>query len=218
MSGRFEGMSDAEWKLFEDIFPEKERKGRGMPAAHPRKVLNSLLFILVTGCRWCDLPQGPCWASKSSAHRWLKTWHSDGTIDKLKARILGAAQNGGLIQWNSGAVDGSFSSGKGGGAEVAYGYKGKGVLIHLLVDAQGMPLSAFSAPADEDERRHVEELLEAVEVKTGKARRPRKKVRRLAADKGYDSDALRNSLKEKGIQPQIPRKSNAKKDADGQSP
>ena len=95
MSGRFEGMSDAEWKLFEDIFPEKERKGRGMPAAHPRKVLNSLLFILTTGCRWCDLPQGPCWASKSSAHRWLKTWHSDGTIDKLKARILGAAQNGG---------------------------------------------------------------------------------------------------------------------------
>ena len=51
MPGRFEGMSDAEWELFEDIFPEKARKGRGMPAAHPRNVLNSLLFILMTGCR-----------------------------------------------------------------------------------------------------------------------------------------------------------------------
>ena len=28
-----------------------------------------------------------------------------------------------------------FPSGKGGVAEVAYGYKGKGVLIHLLVEA-----------------------------------------------------------------------------------
>ena len=104
-----------------------------------------------------------------------------------------------------------FPPGKGGGAEVAYGYKGKGILIHLLVDAQGMPLSAFSAPANEDERKHVGELLETVEVKTGKAGRPRKKVKRLAADKGYDSDALRNSLKDAGIQPQIPRKKNAKK-------
>lgn len=109
MSGRFEGMSDAEWKLFEDIFPEKERKGRGMPTAHPRNVLNSLLFILITGCRWCDLPQGPCWASKSSAHRWLKSWHSDGRLNELKARLLGAAENEGLICWKSGAADGSFS-------------------------------------------------------------------------------------------------------------
>jgi transposase len=94
---------------------------------------------------------------------------------------------------------------------VAHGYKGKGVLIHLLVDAEGMPLSACSAPANEDERKHVGKLLEAVAVKTGKAGRPRKNVRRLAADKGYDSDALRSFLKKKGIQPQIPRKRNAGK-------
>ena len=99
-----------------------------------------------------------------------------------------------------------FPCGKGGGPGVAHGYKGKGVLIHLLVDAEGMPLSACSAPANEDERKHVGKLLETVSVKTGKAGRPRKNVRRLAADKGYDADALRNFLKKKGIQPQIPRK------------
>ncbi len=31
MPGRFEGMSDAEWELFKNIFPEKARKGRGLP-------------------------------------------------------------------------------------------------------------------------------------------------------------------------------------------
>ena len=46
MIGRFEGMSDAEWELVEDIFPDKTKKICGMPAAHPRKVLNSLLSWL----------------------------------------------------------------------------------------------------------------------------------------------------------------------------
>ena len=78
--------------------------------------------------------------------------------------------------------------------------------MRLLVDADGMTISACSSPANGDESKHVSNLLETVAVKTGK-------VRRLAADKGYDADALRNFLNKKGIQPQIPRKRNG---ADGQ--
>ena len=110
MAGRFEGLSDLEWKLFEDIFPEPPKKrSRGMPPVPFRYVLNSLLYILITGCRWCDLPRGKIWASKSSAHRWLKRWLEDGTFEHLQSRILALANNQGLINWNYGAVDGSFS-------------------------------------------------------------------------------------------------------------
>lgn len=110
MAGRFEGLSDLEWKLFEDLFPQKlEKRGRGMPHTPFRYVLNSLLYILITGCRWCDLPQGKIWASKSSAHRWLKRWQEDGTLQSLQSRILGIAENRGMINWNYGAIDGSFS-------------------------------------------------------------------------------------------------------------
>ena len=91
MPGRFEGMSDAEWELFEGIFPEKARKGRGMPAQHPRKVLNSPLFILMTG------------------YLRLKAWHSDGRLKKLQALLVGTAQNEGLICWKSGSIYASFS-------------------------------------------------------------------------------------------------------------
>ncbi len=63
---------------------------------------------------------------------------------------------------------------------MAQGYKGKGVLIHLPADADGMTLEACSAPANEDERKHVGKLIETVAVKTGKAGRPRKNLRRLA--------------------------------------
>ena len=109
MAGRFEGLSDAEWKIFEDIFPRKEKRGRGRPAVSCRMILNSLLYILITGSRWCDLPRGPQWASKSSGHRRLKAWHDDGTLNEVKARLLGLAENEGRIRWDSGAVDGSFS-------------------------------------------------------------------------------------------------------------
>ncbi len=109
-----------------------------------------------------------------------------------------------------GRLTAHFSPGKRGGAEVAYGYKGKGVLLHLLVDAEGMPMSAVLTPANGDERKQVELLLETVEVKTGKPGRPPKKIKKIAGDKGYDSQKLREFLLNKGITPQIPRKKNAR--------
>ena len=57
MAGRFEGVSDLECKLFEDVLPkEPEKRGKGMPHVPFRAVLNTLLYVLITGCRWCDVP------------------------------------------------------------------------------------------------------------------------------------------------------------------
>lgn len=109
MAGRFEGLSDLEWKLFEDLFPKPEQRGRGMPHAPYRHLINTLMYILITGCRWCDVPRERQWASKSSAHRWLKRWNQDGTLALLQERIINIAQEQGLIRWEYGAVDGSFS-------------------------------------------------------------------------------------------------------------
>ena len=80
-----------------------------MPHTPFRYVLNSLLYILITGCRWCDLLLGGIWASKSSAHRCLKRWKEDGTFEHLQARILAIADSKGLINWDYEAIDGSFS-------------------------------------------------------------------------------------------------------------
>ena len=110
MAGRFEGLSDLEWHLFADIFPpEPTPRGRGMPHPPFRKVVNTLLYVLITGCRWSDLPRVPPWASKSAAHRGLQRWQADGTLAAMQARILGLAEEQGMIQWPYGAVDGAFS-------------------------------------------------------------------------------------------------------------
>jgi len=85
MAGTFDGLSDSEWKLFADLLPPEPRKlGRGTPHTPSRKVMNMRLYVLITGYRWCDVPFGPPWASKSAAHRWLQRWQADGTIASAK--------------------------------------------------------------------------------------------------------------------------------------
>jgi IS5 family transposase len=99
-----------------------------------------------------------------------------------------------------------FPPGKGGGEGVAYGRKGKGILIHTLTDATGMPLSTRTTPANGDERAQVLPLLDTLHVRTGKQGRPRKRLKVLAADKGYDAKDLRRRLRTRGIRPQIPKR------------
>ena len=99
-----------------------------------------------------------------------------------------------------------FPPGKGGGAGVAHGGKGKGILIHSLTDGGGMPLANRTTPANGDERAQVLPLLDAVKIRTGKRGRPRKRLKVVATDKGYDAKALRQQLRKRGIRAQIPKR------------
>ena len=96
-----------------------------------------------------------------------------------------------------------FPPGKGGGKEVAYGYKGKGILIHTLTDGNGMPLSSITTSANGSERQQVMPLIDRLLVKTNQPGKPRRRVKVLAADKGYDSKDLRAALR-KALQGKLP--------------
>ncbi|MGR0482612.1 MAG: hypothetical protein ACTFAL_14745 [Candidatus Electronema sp. V4] len=106
MSFSWEGLI---WQ--EDLRGNFSRKRRDKPGnacgLSAGKVLNSLLFILATGCRQCDLPRG---ASKSSSRRRLKAWHLDGALNELKTMILGIYGKRRIICWNYEDTDGSFSN------------------------------------------------------------------------------------------------------------
>ena len=110
MAGRFEGLSDVAWQLFADLFPSAfTPRGRGMPHTPFRLVVNTLLYVLITGCRWCDVPRGPQWGLKSAMHRWLQRWQADGTLAQMQARVLGIAEERGMVHCQYGAVAGAFS-------------------------------------------------------------------------------------------------------------
>ena len=69
-----------------------------------------------------------------------------------------------------------------------------------------MPLSTRTTPANGDERAQVFPLLDALHVRTGQRGRPRKRLKVLAADKGYDAKDLRHRLRNRGSRPQIPKR------------
>jgi transposase len=47
-------LSDAQWQRIKRLIQRPQRRGR--PRANEREVLNGILYVLSTGCRWEDLP------------------------------------------------------------------------------------------------------------------------------------------------------------------
>ena len=89
-------------------------------------------------------------------------------------------RNDRLEVWSRGAA--LFPQGIGGGDGVSYGYKGKGILIHSITDANGMPLVAITTPANGDERQQVLTMLAQIQLETGKRGNPKRRPKTLAAD------------------------------------
>jgi len=77
------------------------------------------------------------------------------------------------------------------GAEVGYGRKGKGTTIMLMVDGEGVPLSAFTTAATTSEVHAIETLVDE--------RVCDKVPERLLYDKAADADWLREALDVCGI-------------------
>ena len=94
---QFTGLTDTQWELLERLIPIRQFvRTKGHPPANPRYVLinpschlltcrvnNSICWILITGARWCDLPKGSQWGSRTTSHRWLGIWLKTGILEKL---------------------------------------------------------------------------------------------------------------------------------------
>jgi transposase len=93
--------------------------------------------------------------------------------------------------------------GKKGGAKVARTFRGSsGSRYHLAVDARGAPLAVRLSAGNENERRH---LLPLVDALLARGIRPGE----LWADRGYDSRALEQALRERQIEPRISKRRRA---------
>lgn len=75
--------------------------------------------------------------------------------------------------------------------------------IHLLTDANGVPLDAIVTPGATHESTQVEVIMDQVAIVRASGR-VRRRPRRLAADKAYDAQRIRRWLRQRGIRPVIP--------------
>ena len=89
----------------------------------------------------------------------LGRWKENKVLERVLIALQEVCIEWKMIDLTRLAIDGFFSSGKGGGEKVDHGYKGKGVTTHLLVDGLGQPLATTSTGASGDERQEVIPLL-----------------------------------------------------------
>jgi transposase len=76
----------------------------------------------------------------------------------------------------------------------------------VVVDRQGIPLAVTLSAANVHDSRMMLATVDAVEPIKGRRGRPRKRPRKLHADKAYDAKALRKELRRRGITPRIARR------------
>jgi len=80
----FRELTDEQWSFLQSFMPPPSRRGR--PRLDDRKVLNGILFVLTTGCRWADMPRRYC--HPTTAWRRLKELQEEGVWQKILQSLL----------------------------------------------------------------------------------------------------------------------------------
>jgi transposase len=192
-------LTDEQWAFIKPLLPPPARTGR--PRADDRRTIEGILYVLITGCRWQDLPHE--YGAPTTVWRRLKRWGEAGIWERIWRAALVAIDLCGQLDWSMAFLDGSFTPAKSGGDKVGLTKKGKGTKWMLVVDVNGLPLGFHLDGANRAEVRLAEQTLDTIRVARP---RPKQRPQKLVADRGYDSSVFRRALQRRGIRMCIPPK------------
>lgn len=194
-------LTDRQWAFIQPLLPPPAQTGR--PRADDRRTIEGILYVLITGCRWQDLPRE--YGAPTTAWRRLKRWGEEGVWERIWRAALATLDRRGQLDWTIAFLDGSFAPAKKGGEAVGLTRKGKGTKWMLVADGNGLPLGFHLAKASCAEVRLAGATLDTIAVRRPRGR-PRRRPEKLVADRGYDSRAFRAALRRRGIRMCIPPK------------
>ena len=122
----FQPLTNAQWAKIQPLLPEPppRKQNRGRPRANPRKVLDTIQWVLRTGASWDDVPKQERFVAFQTAHRYLQNWAEDGTFQKIVSALAQEAD----LNLSECFIDGSFIPAKGGALKSAMGEKAKALL------------------------------------------------------------------------------------------
>lgn len=203
-------MPEKFYELARPMLPvEKEiGSGGGRPPKSHHTVLKVIWFVLVTSCRWKDVPKEMGCCGETARTR-LQAWERAGIWEQLHRLLLTMLNHEQQLHLETAILDTTQVRAFGGGAATGpspVDRRKKGTKYTLLVDRDGVPLVLRAMPANRSDQ--LETLPTIVEFPAvgGKPGRPRTHPDELYADAGFDCEAARSILRWLGIEPHIRRR------------
>lgn len=164
-----------------------------------RNTMEGILYRMRTGCPWRDVPES--FGDWSAIDRRFNLWSKKGVL----MRIFRSLRHEPDLEWEF--IDGSIvkahqhSTGarteddEGIGKSVA----GNTTKIHMAVDSYGLPIEFYITGGEVHDSKAAPMLIDMLPTSDY-----------IIADRGYDSEALREQIRNKNAIPVIPRKKNSK--------
>ncbi len=167
-----------------------------------RMTVEGILYRARVGCPWRDLPSE--FGNHNTIHKTFRRWAKNGNLLKLFeiTRIPD-------FEWMF--IDGTHTRVHQHGSNVANAKEeaisksvgGNSSKIHLAVDANGVAIDFIVTDGTTHDVKVAPELIEKIDLTETEC---------LSADKGYDSEDLREQIEATQTQANIPRKCNSKSD------
>jgi len=163
-----------------------------------RMMIEGIFYRLRVGCPWRDLPS--CFGRWNSVYKRFNEWSKKGKWLLLFKNLVSEPDT----EWEF--IDGSYvkahqhSTGARGADSQAIGKSraGNTTKIHLAVDSDGLPIEFTVTGGEIHDSTAASELIE-----------PLPPAKAVIADKGYDSEKIREQIRSRGAIAVIPRKSNS---------
>ncbi len=105
---RFAELSDEQWDFIKPHIPPQPIVGR--KRADDRRTINGILYVLITGFRWHDMPRR--YGAYQTAWRRLNRWSKEGVWLKILAAAQEKAYRIGKLSLETVAVDSTLIDSK----------------------------------------------------------------------------------------------------------
>ena len=85
---QFTELTDKQWNMIEPYLPSPARTGR--PRSNDRIILNGIIYVLIIGCRWSEMPK--ICGDDSTVNLRLRKWQQKGIWKKILTSAIKSAR------------------------------------------------------------------------------------------------------------------------------